>query len=376
MSVRSAYLDYNAGAPLRPEARAALIAALDSGGNPSSVHGEGRRAKAQLESAREAVAAAVGALAENVVFTSGATEALHLALEASSFARLAVSAIEHDAVFAQAARSGAAVIPSDASGRIDLQALDHALARADGPVLLALMLVNNAAGVVQPVAEAAAIVRQHGGALLCDAAQALGRIPVDMQALGADYLVVSSHKVGGPSGVGALALAPGAPFRAPRAGGGQERGRRPGTENAPAAAGFAAAVRACVAELGAEPARTAALRQAAETGLRRLAPDFVVFGAGAPRAANTLCCAIPGLTAQTALIGLDLAGVRVASGAACSSGKVHASRVLTAMGVERRLADCALRISFGWASAPEDVDQLLAAMAPIVARTAQLQGAA
>jgi len=362
------HADYNAGAPLRPQALQALQEAAAAGGNPSSVHGAGRRAKARLEDAREAVAGAIGARAQDLVFTSGATEALHLALAASGAASLIVGAIEHDATFAEASRLGAMVAPVTGDGVIDLDALAALLARAPKPALLALMLANNETGAIQPVAAAAALAREHGALLLVDAAQALGRMGVSLQDLDATYLVVSSHKIGGPQGAGALALAPGAPLALTRAGGGQERGRRPGTENVAACAGFGAAAMLAAQEWRDEAARLAALRDAFESGLPEGA---IVFARGAPRLCNTALIALPGVRAETALIALDLAGVCASSGAACSSGKVRASRVLLAMGVSEAIARCALRFSFGWASTQADVDGALAAVRALAARRAE-----
>jgi cysteine desulfurase len=371
------YCDYNAGAPLRPQAVAATTAALGEGGNPSSVHAAGRRAKARLEAARDDVAAALGARPRDLVFTSGATEALHLALEGARRAapgmRLILSAIEHDAV-AEAAREwpGAMRAPVNRDGVIDLEALEALL--ADGPpALVALMLANNETGAIQPVAAAARLVHAAQGVLLVDAAQALGRIEIDMIRLGADALAVSSVKAGGPPGAGALVLTPGFPFAPPRAGGGQERGARPGTENVPAISGFGAACAAAVADLGAQAHAVRALRDRFESGLARIAPDAVIFAQDAARLPNTTLAAFPGRRAEAALISLDLAGVAASSGAACSSGKVRASRVLAAMDVPAALSQCALRFSFGWATTDADIDAALTALGRICAP--RLEGA-
>ena len=365
------YCDYNAGAPLRPQALEAMTRALAEGGNPSSIHRIGRRAKAQLEASRERIAAAIGARVQDVTFVSGATEGLHLALAGARSAapdlRLIVSAIEHDAL-AEGARAlwpAVETAPVDAHGVIDLAALERML--ADGPpALVCVMAANNETGAIQPIAHAARLAHAARGLLLVDAAQALGRIPIDMMADGADYLVVSSHKIGGPPGMGALALTPGAAFKPPRAGGGQERGVRPGTENLAGAVGFAAACEAALAEADGE--RLAALRDDFERRLRALDPEVAIFAARAPRLANTSAFALPGLAAETTLIALDLAGIAVSSGAACSSGKVRASRVLRAMDVGPARAACALRVSFGWASSARDVDALIDALGRIVER--------
>jgi cysteine desulfurase len=363
------YCDYNAGAPVRAEAAVAMSRAVAVGGNPSSVHSSGRAARALIEEAREKLARAVDAAAENIVFTSGATEALHLALASSSAASIIVSAVEHDAVFEHAARSFKfhRIAPVGADGIADLDAMAVILAAAPRPTLFALQLANNETGIIQPIAKAAALCRQHGALLLVDAAQALGRIRVNIADLDATYLVASSHKIGGPPGAGALVLAPGAPFVTTRFGGGQERGRRPGTENMPAIAGFGVGVEWAMRELADEQIRLSALRDQFES---RLPADALVFGAAAPRLPNTSNFALPGMAAETAVIAMDLEGVAISSGAACSSGKVRSSRVLAAMGVAPGLARSALRVSFGHASREADVDGVLAALSKVAARRA------
>jgi cysteine desulfurase len=360
------YLDYNATAPIRPEAVEAVRAAFAEGGNPSSVHTIGRRAKARMENARERVAAAVGSRAQDVIFTSGATEALHLAIEGSrrAFARVLVSSIEHDAVAAHLPEARRIACRPD--GQIDLEDLETALAEG-GRALVVMMLANNETGVIQPIERAAAVVRQSAGAMAVDAVQALGRVPIDLQSLDASYLVVSSHKIGGAPGAGALIMAPGAPFAPPRSGGGQERGARPGTESVPAIAGFAAALQTEV--------ETSELRDQFEARLRAAHPDVVIFGQDAPRLPNTSLFALPGLPAERAVIALDLDGVAVSSGAACSSGKVKSSRVLAAMGVSGELAACAVRISFGWASQVADVDRALSSLDALACRRAPMRSA-
>lgn len=367
MTKTPVYCDYNAGAPIRAEAAVAMSRALAAGGNASSVHSVGRRMRAMIEDARERIAGALGAGAENVVFTSGATEALHLALASTGAASLIVSAVEHDAVFEHAARALKAdrVAPVNAHGLIDFEALASLLAAAPKPALVAVQLANNETGVIQPVAKIAALCREHGALLLVDAAQAFGRIPVSIADLDATYLVVSSHKLGGPPGAGALVLAPGAPFLTTRFGGGQERGRRPGTENGAALVGFATAVEWALRDRDAEAERVATMRDRFEASLPK---DAVVFGSGAPRLPNTSNFALPGVTAETAVIAMDLEGVAISSGAACSSGKVRSSRVLAAMGIAPDLAKAALRVSFGHESKASDVDEALNALAKISAR--------
>jgi cysteine desulfurase len=383
------YCDYNAGAPVRAEAAVAMARALAVAGNPSSVHGAGRAARAAIEDAREKIAVAVGASAENVVFTSGATEALHLVLDAFDSAQrnrepilnhegmllgfppppsLIVSTVEHDALFEHGKHREMLRAPVLQDGTIDLGVLEAIVREAPRPALVAVQLANNETGVVQPIARIAAICREHGAILLVDAAQAFGRIAVNIADLDATYLVVSSHKLGGPQGVGALVLAPGAPYVTTRFGGGQERGRRPGTENGPAIVGFGVAVEWALRELDEETARISALRDRFEAGLPR---DALVFGAGAKRLPNTSNFAVPGITAETAVIAMDLEGVAISSGAACSSGKVRSSRVLAAMGVAPELAKAALRASFGHESKESDVDEVLNALNKIAARRAQ-----
>lgn len=368
------YCDYNAGAPVRAEAAVAMSRALALGGNASSVHGFGRRMRALIEDAREKLARAVEVSAENVVFTSGATEALHLALTSAGAASLIVSAVEHDAVFEHAGKALRAerVAPVDANGVVDLAALAEMLGAAPKPALVALQFANNETGVIQPVAKVAALCREHGALLLVDAAQAFGRVPVSIADLDATYLVVSSHKLGGPPGAGALVLAPGAPFVTTRFGGGQERGRRPGTENGAALVGFGVAIEWALQDMDTETARVARLRDRFEAGLPS---DAVVFGANAKRLPNTSNFALPGLSAETAVIAMDLEGVALSSGAACSSGKVRQSRVLTAMGAAADVAKAALRVSFGHESKDSDVDEVMHALQKVSARRSP-QGAA
>jgi cysteine desulfurase len=352
------YLDHNATAPIRPEALAAASEAMIAGGNPSSVHAAGRASRARMEQARTQVAELIAAPASTVIFTSGGTEANALAIEsavATGSRRLILSAIEHDAVLETARASGAQVelMPVDGSGQADLGWLAARLEAwdaADGRPFVALMLANNETGVIQPVAEAAVLVRQAEGWLHVDAVQAAGRIPVDSRALGADTLAISSHKIGGPPGAGALTFGPRATLVRRLHGGGQERGRRAGTENVPAIAGFGAATVQALSELE-SAADQAAWRDAAEQILA--AAGAVIMGQGAPRLPNTLCFAGPGFPAELQVMTLDLAGVMVSAGSACSSGKVKASRVLEAMG-QTELAGAAIRVSGGWSTKPED----------------------
>jgi cysteine desulfurase len=355
------YLDYNATAPVRPEAAAAVAHALLVGGNPSSVHAAGRAARALMEAAREQVAALIGAPASTVVFTSGGTEANALAIESAVAARarrLIVSAIEHDSVLETAHASAAEVelLPVTSDGLADLAWLASRLARwdaADGPPFVALMLANNETGVIQPVAEAAAMVRAADGWLHVDAIQAAGKIPVDSRALGADTLSVSAHKLGGPQGVGALTFGPRATLSRRQHGGGQERGRRGGTENVPGINGFGEAAAASLKELSA----FASLAGPRDVTAERLkAAGAVVVAEAAPRLPNTLCVADPGVGSELQVMQLDLAGVMVSAGAACSSGKVKTSRVLAAMG-EEALGGSVIRVSGGWDTSDSDWDR-------------------
>jgi len=353
------YLDANATEPLRPEARAAMAAALDVTGNPSSVHGAGRAARRVMEDARESLAVRFGGRPADLVFTSGGTEADALAIHAlGAGRRIVIGATEHDAV--RAAAPGAAILPVDRTGVADLDALAALL--ADGPpALVCLMLANNETGTMQPVAEAAALCRRHGARLHVDAVQAAGRMAVDFSALGADSLAISSHKLGGPAGAGALLLAPEVASIAPLiAGGGQERGRRGGTPPVAAIAGFAAAALASGDATALKPLRDLVEQAAVACGA-------VVCGAGAARLPNTTCVALPGVRADAQVIALDLEGVAVSAGAACSSGKVAASHVLAAMGLGP-LAGQAIRVSLPWNADADDIAAFAAAYARMAAR--------
>jgi len=352
------YLDANASEPLRPEARAAVLVALGVTGNPSSVHGEGRNARRILEDARETLAMRFGARPERLVFTSGATEANAFALHALRGARrLIIGATEHDSIRAHA--RDATVLTADRRGVAELDALESILRQ--GPALVALMLANNETGTLQPIAETAALCRRYGAILHVDAVQAAGRLPVELDALGAHSLALSSHKLGGPLGAGALMLSSDAPAERPLiTGGGQERGWRGGTPALPAIAGFAAAVAAAV-----DADRLATLRDAIEQAAVR--QGAIVCGFGAERLANTTCLALPGVRADAQVIALDLEGIAVSAGAACSSGKVAASHVLTAMGLGA-LAGQAIRVSLPWNAESDCAQAFATAYARMAAR--------
>jgi len=363
------YLDWNATTPLRPEAKQAMALAWDISGNPSSVHAEGRQARRLVEDARAAVAAAVGARSQDVVFSSGGTEANALALTPGlrrgaglPVRRLLVSAIEHTSVLSGGRFPAEAIgsIEVTGSGLVDLDHLLRLLTEGP-PALVSVMLANNETGAIQPVAEIADIVHAAGGLLHVDAIQALGKISIDIKSIRADLITLSAHKVGGPKGVGALVLAEEVQGLEPLLrGGGQELGRRAGTENVAGIAAFGAAAKAAMATQEADAARQQDLRNRLEAGLKQTA-GAIVFSEGAPRLPNTTLFTVPGLRAETAVIGFDLGGIAVSSGSACSSGKVQPSHVLEAMGVGKELAQGAVRLSLGWSTSEADIDLALEA---------------
>ena len=386
MAARRAYLDYNASAPLLPAAREAMLAAMDEAANPSSVHAEGRAARRIVEAARRDVAALVNGKPEHVVFTSGATEAATTLLTpdwqmgraALRMGRLYVCEADHPCVLNGGRFAAAQVtrIGVDADGVVRLDALVEALGRhdkAEGLPLVAIHAANNETGVIQPLEKIAAVVKAAGGVLVVDAVQAAGRIPLDIAAGYADYLILSSHKIGGPQGAGAIVAAADLMMPKPLVnGGGQEKGHRGGTENLPAIAGFGAAARLALAGLaGIEAVR--AKRDEIEAMIVALVPDAEIFGRAARRLANTTFFAIPALKAETAQIAFDLAGIALSAGSACSSGKVGPSHVLKAMGH----ADAgALRVSVGASTPPEDIELFRQALTAIAARHASRDRAA
>ncbi|MBA1140596.1 cysteine desulfurase family protein [Mesorhizobium neociceri] len=387
MAAARAYLDYNASAPLLAEAREAMLAALDLVANPSSVHAEGRTARRLIDAARRDVASLVNARVEHVVFTSGATEAASTLLTPDwqmgrgtvRMSRLYVCEADHPCLL-NGGRFPAALVTRigvDARGIADLAQLTAAMAahdKAEGLPLVAIHAANNETGVIQPVEAIAAIVKAAGGILVVDAVQAAGRVSIDMSAPYADYLILSSHKIGGPRGVGAIIAA--ADLMMPKPlinGGGQEKGHRGGTENLAAIAGFGAAARQALAGLNDVDA-LARRRSEVETIIKTLVPDAEIYGTGAPRLANTTFFAIPGVKAETAQIAFDLAGVALSAGSACSSGKVGPSHVLKAMGYGDSLG--ALRVSIGHATSAGDIDLFRAALAGIAQRRAGREQAA
>jgi cysteine desulfurase len=349
------YADYNATAPLRPAAREVMLSALDLGGNPSSVHGEGRAAKRLMEDSRELLAGAFECAPDAITFTSGATEALHIAMDsahAMGFGPVFVSAIEHDAVWAYAMRlwPNAHVVPVNSNCLIDKDWLEAKIAELGGKPLLIAQGANSETGAIQPLDRLSTIIRAAGGGVVCDGVQMLGKLPASCFAGLADWFVTSSHKIGGPAGVGALVAAPGTTIANNRPGGGQERGARAGTENIAAIAGFAVAARdACSDEaVTAFQAMTQNARNEFECALAEQVTGLVIVGRGARRLTNTSCVALPHWEAARQVMALDLAGFAVSAGSACSSGKVKTSRVLSAAGFGPEVSGCAIRASFGW----------------------------
>jgi cysteine desulfurase len=379
MSCRSepVYLDHNAGAPMRPDVRDAMITVLQDAGNASSVHTHGRKARGRIEEAREAVARLCGAKARAVTFVSGGTEANMTALapawqdQGTPFYldKLFRSAIEHPSVVTggRFPVMDQAVVPVDSHGVVDLGALEDLIKDA-APSLISVMAANNETGVIEPLSDIAALAEKYGHFFHVDAVQAAGRMPIDIEAWGADVITLSAHKFGGPQGMGAVVVRSTARVPAPlMVGGGQENWRRGGTENVSAIAGFGIAAKAAL-EDAADTSHFSALREKLEDGLRAVCPETVIFGEGTDRLVNTVCFAVPGIAAETALIAFDLERVSVSSGSACSSGKVSVSHVLTAMGVDEDTARGALRISMGWDTGTQEIERFLEVWPKIVDR--------
>ena len=354
------YLDFNASAPLRPQAREAMLAALDVAGNASSVHAEGRRARAIVDEARDAVAALVNARASEVVFTSGATESNTWALS-GPWERIAFADVEHDSIRAPAAliasKRGCEQIrlPVSLDGTADFKGV-----APSANTLLVLQMANNETGVLQDVGAAGRWATENGARLHTDAVQAPGRTPIDFAQMGAHTMSLSAHKIGGPKGVGALVIGAGVALDPIFAGGGQEQRRRAGTENVAAIAGFGAAARAALDDLKAAP-RMIALRDELEAAVIAATPQAVVVGRDAPRLCNTSMIALPGASAETTVIKLDLKGIAVSAGSACSSGKVGESHVLRAMGLSSEIAKSAIRVSLGPSTTDQDIAAFVAA---------------
>ena len=376
LTTARAYLDHNATTPLHPVAREAMVAAFEAYGNPSSIHAEGRAARAIIDGARRAVGALTGVSTEDVIFTSCGTEALNivltpeLMLDGRPCDHLLMSAGEHPAVLL-GHRFGdrAETVPLDRDGVLDLAALRAALARLSGRrVMLAIQAANNETGVLQPVRAAADLVHEAGGFVVCDAVQAAGKIPCDIKAFGADALAISGHKFGGPKGVGALCFGPSHHHLSHGVvrGGGHERGLSAGTENIVGIAGLGAACGRAEQDRLAGAASMVSRRQAIEAALRAAVPGAVIFGEGVERLPNTVCAAAPGFDAQVLLMSLDLNGVAISAGSACAAGKVKPSHVLTAMGVEAALATSAFRVSLGWTTRDTDIEAFAGSFARAV----------
>jgi len=367
------YLDHNATTPLRPQARAAMFAALDAGGNPSSIHQQGRAARAMVENARKTLADCLGVLPAMVVFTGVGTEANNFAIKGAQVERIIISATEHSCVLDAAKATGKPleIIPVSGDGIIDLAALEKSLSSDNGKALVCLMLANNETGTIQPVRQAASIAAQHGALIHTDAVQAFGKIPVNFGLLGVDMMTLSAHKIGGPQGVGALIVRDGVVLEKFIHGGGQELGRRGGTENVAGIAGFAAAAKAATQMLDKNHREIKSLRDLFESKLQQVSPDVVIFSNQVERLPNTSYIALKGMNAQTTLINLDLENIAVSTGSACSSGKVTGSRVLAEMGVPDDLRACALRISFGWNSTESDVTKFIEIWQRLVTRHQQ-----
>ena len=367
------YLDHNATTPLRPQARDAMLAALDAGGNPSSIHQQGRAARALVEDARKTIADALGVLPAMVVFTGVGTEANNFAIKGAQVERIIISATEHSCVLEAAKATGKPVeiIPVSSDGIIDLEALEKSLSKDEGKALVSLMLANNETGTIQPVQQASEIAAQHGALIHTDAVQAFGKISVNFGLLGVDMMTLSAHKLGGPQGVGALILRDGVALDKYIHGGGQELGRRGGTENVAGITGFAAAAKVAIGDMPEKQPEIRALRDLFETQLQQVSPDALIFSNQVERLPNTSYIALKGMNALTTLINLDLDNIAVSTGSACSSGKVTGSRVLAEMGIPDDLRSCALRISFGWNSTREDVSKFIKSWLALVARQQQ-----
>ena len=354
------YLDYNATAPIKPEVVTAVSETMMLAGNPSSVHGFGRDVRKRIEDAREQIAALIGCSPPELVFTAGGTEANNTALSGAGRRVLIVSAIEHPAVLrtAEAVAEEHIVLPVDGEGLLDMASLDKALAAHGPEALVSIMLANNETGVIQPVAEIAARATAAGALVHCDAVQAPGRIPVSFAGLGVDMMSIAAHKFAGPKGIGALVVRSGLEIAPLIHGGGQERGLRGGTENAAGIVGFGTAAQLAQGDL-ARAGEIAALRDRLEARLRETEPDVVIFSEGASRLPNTSCLTMPGVQSETQVMGLDLAGVAVSAGSACSSGKVEPSHVLRALGAADAVGGCAIRVSMGWATTEEETERFL-----------------
>ncbi|MDA1324105.1 MAG: cysteine desulfurase family protein [Proteobacteria bacterium] len=350
------YLDFNATAPTRPEVIDAMADAMRAGGNASSVHATGRAARSLVEEARRRVAALVNARPDNVIFTGSGTEADNQVLRCVGRDKLIISAVEHEAVML--ARGDAIVTPVKPNGVIDLDAFETQL--AGGDAVVSVMTANNETGILQPIAEIARLAHKHGALVHSDAIQAAGKIPVDIAAMDADFLSLSAHKIGGPQGIGAVVCRDRSLLSRFVHGGSQENGLRAGTENVAGIAGFGVAAASALAGLD-QFAALGVLRDTLERRMADIVPGLTVFGGDQDRLPNTSKVATPGLSSETQVMGLDLAGIAISAGSACAAGRVEAPYVLTAMGVPEELAICAVRVSLGWTTTADDMDKFLEA---------------
>ncbi len=366
----NSYLDYNATCPIRPSVIEKVAHVMTEVGNPSSVHSAGRKARGFVEEARVKIAALAGSRPRDVMFCSGGTEANNTVLHGSGAKSLIISTIEHDCVLAAAKTADVEVykLPVKQNGVVDTSELIKLLEEAPKPALVSVMLANNEMGVIQPVSEISSIAKAHGALVHTDAVQAAGKIMIDQEALGVDYLTLSSHKIGGPQGVGAIVLAPTAPLKPLVVGGGQELGRRSGTENVAGCAGFGEAAIEALSELG-NCEKLQILRDKIDTSVREYSNKAVIIGADAERLANTSCIAMPGVKGETQVMHFDLASICVSSGSACSSGKVKVSHVLSAMGHDDDVAESSVRVSLGYKTTEEEVEHFISAWKALHDRT-------
>ena len=371
------YLDYNATAPIRPEVIELMCEIMHTVGNASSVHEPGRQARQRVETARQQVAELVSASAKNIIFTGSGTEADNLALRGFLPRHLIVSGVEHGAILAPALLLDpyATIIEIGPQGQLDLASLEAALNASTEPALVSLMLANNETGIIQPVAEASEISHGHDALVHCDGIQGAGKILVDIDQLGVDLLSLSGHKIGGPQGVGARVMREGRAVLAQMVGGGQEMGRRSGTENVAGIAGFGEAARLAASELE-QFAELTTMRNRMEEQLAEVAPSRKVIGSDVPRLPNTSCVTMPGVRSDTQVMALDLAGISVSAGSACSSGKVSASHVLAAMGMELDEAMTAIRISLGRSTTEDEINRFVETWSLIFKRNSSHASAA
>jgi cysteine desulfurase len=356
-SNRSFYLDYNATSPLKPVVKDTILSVIDQPGNPSAVHRFGRNAKLTIETARDRLAKSVNCRPDNIIFTSGATEANNMVMNHFHSHTVLISAIEHPSIL-QTAPESCQVLPVSSDGVLDLDALEAALKASPAPVLVSVMAVNNETGVIQPIAKIAKIVHQYDGIYHCDAVQALGRIELDIQALGIDILSLTAHKIGGPQGVGALISKADIDLMPLLKGGGQEKYKRAGTENVSGIAGFGMASMQAVKDID-EHQKLGRWRDRIEREIADYAPEVTFYSQNTDRVANTTMFSLAGIASDTQMINLDLSGIAVSNGSACSSGRVEPSHVLRAMGASEDQAASALRISLGWATEEDDINHFI-----------------